>query len=138
MQSGPLLAAVMAAEAADRDLLGTEAGIKLVRAVIELASEHGVEHLYPAGAGGERLAGAAMALARGRLRVWDCRSNQPVIVLDGVVASVAGVRQAMAMATRLGASAVVGVAIEEPNSPVIDGSEDVTVLSPVARTSNAA
>ncbi len=138
MRSGPLLAAVMTAEAADRDLLATDDGIKLVHAVIELASEHGIEHLYPAGAGGERLAGAAMALAGGRLRVWDCRSSEHVIVLDGVVVSTAGVRQAMAMAARLGASAVVGVAIQEPNLPIIDGSEDVTVLSPVARTSHAA
>jgi hypothetical protein len=102
---GPLLAAVLEAKKQTRDLVRPERLAATVDALVERAHATGVRAIHGASDIGHSLAGA-MAYASPRLRLWQPGDPGGVLLVDGVVAGLSGVRLAAERARAVGAERV--------------------------------
>jgi hypothetical protein len=88
--AGPLLAAVMEANRQTAQLIVPERFAGTIDALVVRAHALGASVLHGASGIGQSLAGA-MAYASGQLRLWQVGEGTSVLLVEGVVASLAGV-----------------------------------------------
>jgi hypothetical protein len=105
IETGPLLAAVVDAKRETGHLLGPEHLVGTVDALVLRAHALGAHAVYGASDIGQSLAGA-MAYASPRLRLWEPREPAAVLLIDGVIAGLSGIRLAAERLKRVGAKRV--------------------------------
>ncbi|MEY2474049.1 MAG: hypothetical protein QOK28_3378 [Actinomycetota bacterium] len=118
MEVGRLLAVATQADEYDRSLLSSPAAEEILTKFVELAGDNQLTAVVGSGNAGQRLVGALLVHARGKLHLWDWASAERVLVVDGVVASPVGVLSTMALVKRRGAAAALGAAMLAPRCDV--------------------
>ena len=141
MEIGSVLTLAINADRCDRLLLGSSDAPSALRELLALARASGTCAVHPASNSGERLVGALLLTAAGELHLWECTSGEPVLVIDGVVASTAGLQRAMDLVRSEGATEVRGAAIAY--GPAVQGPDtvatsDVTLIGLSLREFSAA
>jgi hypothetical protein len=103
--SGPILRSVRAAQEETATLLGRDRLAAVGEAISDYAAERGFAKAYGCSVAGHTLVGAA-ALMSTMLEPWRPGSIAPVLLVDGVVAGLAGIDAAADAALRSGATRV--------------------------------
>jgi hypothetical protein len=104
-KAGPVLAAIIEAKRQTGHLVDAERLAGTVDALVHRAHALGARAVYGASDIGQSLAGA-MAYASPRLRLWHPGEPAAVLLVDGVVAGLSGVRLAAERAKTIGAERV--------------------------------
>jgi hypothetical protein len=140
MEIGSVLQTALEADRHDRNLLGGPHAQSTVRELARVARATGVAAIHPASRSGERLVGALLFTARD-LHLWDGSSPEPVLVIDGVIASTAGLQHVMELVRRVGASDVRGIAVtytSEGRAAESNAPDGVALIAPRLRPFHAA
>jgi HPt (histidine-containing phosphotransfer) domain-containing protein len=105
-QRGPVLESVVAAQQATSALFEQSRLRDLGHRIATECARLGVTRLWASSMAGERLLAASIVLSDRPLGVWESRDNAVPLILDGVVAGMAGVALAAAQLRRMGATEV--------------------------------
>lgn len=104
------------------DLLSGEECANTIRAVEDAAVANGARYLTGATWIGHAICGAAVATSKGALRLWKSGDAGPVLVVDGVTASLIAVRRVQSHLNIMGVAASVHIAAvvsEDASSDVV-------------------
>jgi hypothetical protein len=131
LEAGPLLQELLDVHEADRQALEYPAVSQWVDALVAASAARGGPVLWPAGAGAERLAGAAVLASAGRVRIWsghDRVDGQHVAVLALHMVGPTTVAAGVDAARAAGATRIDIIAISVPDADTIDGVDRVIRL----------